>query len=408
MRIAPLSCAAGLMAGVVSTSAVGQMHEPEGPLVRTDGRFHDVAMQVVLWQMPEAGGDAPFRLPLIVDGPWSLVDPTSLIAEVHSGSTLVERKTAEDFKRPDAVGELDVRVPMTTAVRAPITVTVQGRFAVWSSALDESVAGTIGWPASWPSDARRFLTSEPLIESSNEAIMQAVEATVGPDPRAWGPPLAVAKRLTQAACAQFQSDGAHLVHGPNQTMRGINVDGAVVALQRGGGSEADLVCLVVSVLRAAGIPARPVIGVGSKQSPRRGEFTVWAECFLPEAGWVPIEPDLLRRRGVGTRAITQVWRGFGDCPELDDVVPLCWSFAGDDGGDAYEAWAGWTWARLAPTAPFPLDVETGQFRVGDRVLVTGQANLHSSVQFHTINKGRPKGQIASPWRAADPTPMPTP
>lgn len=388
-----------ILALFVSVLAEAQLMEPEGPLQRDEVRLQEFLFEITLWQLPESGADAPLHLPLVVDGPWSLVDPASLSIEVWSGTTLAERRTAEDFKKPDAVGELDVRVTMPSEGGWPMLVRLQGQAATYSAQFNETIAGRIPWPVSWPSATGRFLKPQTLIESNNPAIMAAVEATVGTEPRDWGSPLAVAKRLIQASCAKWNTDGSHLLYGPNRTVRGLNVHGALAGLNAGGGSTSDLVCLSVAVLRAAGIPARPVIALGAQDSKQKDALTVSGEFFLPEAGWIPFDPDVLRRRGVGSRAIGQVWRGLGDCPHLDDLVPLFWTFGPDGGRDAYEAWAGWSWARMAPQAPFPLLVTTGEFRLGDKVLVTGQAQLHSAMNVRTSNKGRPKEPIISPWRA---------
>jgi transglutaminase-like putative cysteine protease len=393
MRVLILLCAL-----FVTGLAQAQLMEPEGPLQRDKVRLQGFLFEITLWQLPESGADAPLHLPFVVDGPWSLVDPASLSVEVWSGATLIDRRTPEDFKKPDALGELDVRMTMPSEPSWPLLVRLQGQAATYSAQLNETIAGRIPWPVSWPSATGRFLKPQTLIESNDPAVMAAVEATVGVEPRDWGPPLAVAKRLIQAACANWNSDGSHLLYGPQRTVRGLNVHGALAGLKAVGGSESDLVCLSVAVLRAAGIPARPVIALGAHDSERKDALTVSAEFFLPEAGWIPFDPDLLRRRGVGSHPIEQVWRGLGDCPHLDDLVPLFWTFGPDGGRDVYEAWAGWSWARMAPQAPFPLLVTTGEFRLGDKVLITGQAHLHSSLNVRSSSKGRPNEPIPSPWR----------
>jgi transglutaminase-like putative cysteine protease len=301
---------------------------------------------------------------------------------------------------PDQGGLLDISLALPDTWRWPLVIRVRGLVATWSSTLDESVAGQVPWPAAWPAAVSSFLQPSPLIASDHEAIQKAVQATVGIDPRAAARPLAVAKRLIQAACASFQLNGSHLLHGPVQTMRGINATGAVIALARGGGSRADLVCLCTAVLRSAGIPARPVLCIGNPKSDRKGEFDIRAEFFIPEAGWVPYDPDALRRRDVGKRSLDEAWRDLGNSPDLNRNVALCWSFAPDQGRNAYEAWAGWTWARLAVDEPFPLEMRTGAFRYGDNELITGSANLHSQINLHISSKGRPEALPPSPWRGS--------
>ena len=375
-----------------------QLIDPEGPLQRSDARLHVFEFDVTLWQMPEEGDAHPFTMNLIVDGPWGMVDPDTLRLTVHAGNELVVEQQRADFAEPDAQGSLTLTTPLPKQPRWPVLVRVHGEAITFSSTLNESIAGRLPWPVAWPAEVRSALEPEPLIESDDAGIKAAVEATIGPTPQAWGPPLAVAKRLIQAACSNFNVDGQHLMYGPKKTVRGINVRGATAALAAGGGSQADLTCLCIAVLRAAGIPARPVISIATKPGSRDDELVVRAVFFLPEAGWIPFDADQLRRRGVGSRKLTDVWRGLGDCPKLDDEVPLSWTFSPEQGAQAYEAWSCWSWTRLAPLSDFPLSVGTGRIRIGDKTVITGQANLHSQLLVRRWSRGRPERVPRSPWR----------
>ena len=378
--------------------APAQVIDPQGPLQRVEPRLQDMQYQITLWQQPAKHHEQPIEIPLIVDGPWSMIDPSSLTVEVWGGGDLLLRKNSTELGTPDAAGLLDISLAMPKAWRWPVVIRVSGLVATWSSTLDESLAGQVPWPAAWPGAVSRWLQPSPLIASDDPTIKKAVSLTVGDDPRAAASPLAVAKRLIQASCTSFQLDGAHLLHGPERTMRGINASGAVRALARGGGTRADLVCLCTAVLRSAGIPARPVLCIGNPKSDRKGEFDIRAEFFIPEAGWVPYDPDSLRRRGIGSKPLADAWRDLGNSPDLNRTIALSWSFAPGQGGNAYEAWAPWSWARLAPDEPFPLDMHTGSFRHGDNVLITGSANLHSRVDLLTSSRGRPETLPPSPWR----------
>lgn len=382
----------------LTSVAAGQVIDPEGPLLRTDARLQIVEFDVTLWQMPKEGDTNPFTMQLIVDGPWSMIDPDTLVLTVHAANELIVHKRAADFPKPDAQGLLTLSTPMPPNPRWPLLVRVHAEGISFSSSFDQSLAAQLPWPTAWPAEVRDALAAEPLIECDAPNIQAAVEATVGPTPKTWGSPLVVAKRLIQAACSDFNVNGQHLMYGPKKTIRGINVHGARAALAAGGGSQADLACLCIAALRAADIPARPVIAVATKSGSRDDELVVRGEFFVPEAGWIPFDPDQLRRRGVQSRKLTDVWRGLGDCPKLDDVVPLSWSFSPKQGAKAYEAWSCWSWTRLAPLADFPLSVGTGKIQIGDKTVLTGQANLHSQVLARRWSKGRPERVPKSPWR----------
>ena len=389
---------AALLSLALCCSASAQLIDPEGPLVRAAGIYRTLTYELTVKQTPSSPMK-PVVFPLIVDGPWNVVDPTSLQVEVWEGGQHVLTKTATDLGKPDALGVLDISLkPDNAGFNMPLQLRITANEVVYAADLDESVAGQIPWPVAWPSPARTFMQPGPLIESTNALVKQAVEATVGPDPRQWAPPLAVAKRLIQASCTNWTSNGSHIATGPESTMRGVNVSGAVAALTNGGGSDSDLVCLCVAVLRAAGLPARPVLALGADKSDQRDSYYVYGEFFLPEAGWVPFQPDLLRGRGVANKQITQQWRGLGHCPHLDDLVPLFWTFGPPQ--EVYEAFAGWTWSPLVPGAVIPLPMTTGSVQVGNETILTGRRNNHSSIFIRSANTGRPKEPVASPWRGS--------
>ena len=135
--------------------------------------------------------------------------------------------------------------------------------------------------------------------------------------------------------------------------------GALAAAQSGRGTRADLTCVCVAMLRAAGIPARPVIGL-SELSRQAKEPTTWAEFFLPGSGWVPFSPWQMQNGGVRSWKPDRSWRFFGTWKDLKDNIALSWSFAPGDGSTAYDAWGIWGWTRSAPWARFPTPVQLTQ------------------------------------------------
>lgn len=81
----------------------------------------------------------------------------------------------------------------------------------------------------------------------------------------------------------------------------------VAALKAGSGDSYLLSLAYAALLRASGIPARPVAGVlvyGDKKTVNH----YWDEFFVPGFGWVPVDPAL----GAGAR--------YGDFPSRSDVA----------------------------------------------------------------------------------------
>ncbi len=59
------------------------------------------------------------------------------------------------------------------------------------------------------------------------------------------------------------------------------------------GSSVDFAAVYVALCRAAGIPARPVIGYRIPKELRQGQITRrdgWAEVHIRESGWIPVDP----------------------------------------------------------------------------------------------------------------------
>ena len=67
---------------------------------------------------------------------------------------------------------------------------------------------------------------------------------------------------------------------------------------KGGGKCADLSAVFVTIARAAGIPARDVYGL-RLSTPKEGDITsafhCWAEFYLPDTGWVMVDPADVRK-----------------------------------------------------------------------------------------------------------------
>jgi hypothetical protein len=156
----------------------------------------------------------------------------------------------------------------------------------------------------------------------------------------------------------------HMVY---QSYDGFN--GALLSLQNGWGECGDYSTLFCALLRAVGIPARPVVGWLAKTG---RSHHVWAEFFLSNYGWTPVDPSwddgnnpwqyfgkvpcsnrLISSKGsnielaagwVSSIFQTFSWRWWGqsgesntDCQILVEQVPLGSAsvFRVDAGGTAY-------------------------------------------------------------------------
>ena len=194
----------------------------------------------------------------------------------------------------------------------------------WSSRVNDEQAAVIPWPEEWPKEVADGLKPQMYIESSDPVFAQIVQrVTQGQIDSV--PPFLAAKELVRHCINEIQPNGDGIAYGELNTMLGMEVTGASEAIRRKMGTPHDLVCACVAVLRAANIPARPVIGV-YEDVRKRETFVSWAEMYLPETGWIPFDPMEMRGKGVRTLDVRKPWPEFGTMKDLNERIPLSYHF----------------------------------------------------------------------------------
>ena len=76
----------------------------------------------------------------------------------------------------------------------------------------------------------------------------------------------------------------------NLNYRNNDFQGAKFAYQTMGGECGEYAALFVALLRSIGVPARPVSGFWA--DPRYGQTHVWAEFYIQDIGWIPVDPTI--------------------------------------------------------------------------------------------------------------------
>jgi hypothetical protein len=315
---------------------------PIGPLERYEPRVYDITFDVTLttrWQFDLSQqrdyqlADAPIVMPVIFQGAYSAVQSDSLRARLwlagREDTTLVERSRLDvgfPFETRLAV------VPVTQFSGKTLRWQIGYRVQSWSSRLrDETQAASATWPKSWPEEVQVGLKPQMWIESNDPLFTQAVEHASDGKVRLV-PPYLAAKDLVRYCINRIRISGDGVNRGNLGVLRGLELVGAQRAATDGTGGPHDLVCVCVAVLRAAGIPARPVIGIEKLDSGLGGlkqagpEFVSWAEFYLPEAGWVPFDPVEMRGKGVRTLDVHRPWPEFGSMDDLNRRIPLAYHF----------------------------------------------------------------------------------
>ncbi|MCA9304631.1 MAG: transglutaminase domain-containing protein [Phycisphaerales bacterium] len=231
--------------------------------------------------------------------------------------------------------------------------------------FDQRRAERLGWPERWPEEAERFRT--PLIDSlgSQNELRAAVLAS-NPDSVAIErlletldeerggnalSPIHEAKFLAARLIEVFEVNQPPMI--PTRNARflrmlengeespapfelrtrgnfdGFNVMNPDDAARNLGGSLHDRTTLLTSLYRAAGLPARTVIGLEYKL---KGDpiYRSWTEFALYDPDldlllWVPVNLEDLTRTRIASGAYRSKWKNFGS-GDLHTIVPIAFSF----------------------------------------------------------------------------------
>ena len=133
--------------------------------------------------------------------------------------------------------------------------------------------------------ARSYLTfsaPDPLVPADDADVTAVAARVAGGDDNPWN-----------RARMLYDYLRTHVAYRPTRAADPLEV------LRSGGGDAYDFAILYTALLRAAGVPARPVAGY-LIQSPHQPHPHFWTEFYLHQFGWVPVDPAL----GAGAALVT--------------------------------------------------------------------------------------------------------
>ena len=328
---------------------------PVGPLERYEPRAYDLSFTVALSTLMQINANdrkdydldnAPIVMPVVFLSTFSKVDSDSVVGKLWL-----------DSREDDPHLQLKSGFPFNTHL-ATLTVGKYGgqalrwqvgyRLQVWSSRIDDEKAAQIAWPREWPKEVQDGLQAQKFIESDDPVFAQEVQKISNGKLRLVAPYLA-AKDLIRHCVNEIQTIGNGTVRGDSNTIRtahlairGLRINGALETARTKRGSPHDLVCVCVAMLRAAGIPARPIIGVEEDEK-GIADFVSWAEFYLPDVGWVPFDPYVMRGKGIRTLDVRKPWPELGTMKELNKRVPLSFYFIPPASVESPQYPAVWGW-----------------------------------------------------------------
>ncbi len=311
---------------------------PVGPLQRYEPKVYDLSFGVTIstalqLQAREEGAyatkenynlkDAPIVMPLIFQGTFSRTDPDSVTGQLwldgRAQNPKVEIKEGYPYNTALAVMTIERFTGQSLRWQ------VGFRMQAWSSRIDDVAAANIAWPQEWPKEVQDGLQPQMYIQSDDPVFKETVDRNSEGKLRLV-PPYLAANDIIRNAINNIQTSGDGVDFGPDGVIRGIEVFGAKEAATKGIGTPHDVVCVCVAMLRAAGIPARPVIGVQEREKDGKNEIVSWAEFYLPECGWIPFDPYVMRGKGIRSLDVRKPWPEFGTMDELNRRVPLSYHF----------------------------------------------------------------------------------
>ncbi|MHC5115323.1 MAG: transglutaminase-like domain-containing protein [Planctomycetota bacterium] len=224
------------------------------------------------------------------------------------------------------------------------------RMQSFSSRIDDLRAAEIAWPRDWPDEVVDGLDPQMYIESDDPGFADIVDRVSEGRLRMTTPYLA-AKELVRHCVEHIRVSGDGLHRGPVGVLHGLDMQGARATAKSGRGGPHDLVCVCVAVLRAAGIPARPVIGVMKHEKRGYRVLVSWAEFYLPQAGWVPFDPVEMRGKSLINRDVREPWPEFGTMKDLNRRMPIAYHYMPPRAVESPIAPALWGWAPRPARPP---------------------------------------------------------
>jgi len=285
---------------------------------------------------------AVITFPLPTDTAYTVIDDSLTEARLRldPNRVIAESRLLDGYQAGQRLLAWDVEDIRTSSLRLEVKTSQQA----FKTVVDEKRAFAVDWPSEeLPESINSALGPQLYIESDQPEIARLVEVWTNGEPTR-AKPYYLAKYLAAKVLEWYQpSEGPFLAERDSDMYRsrdgatmiaGYNVRGAIYAARERNGSNLDLANLLCAVYRAAGIPARVVIGYDHEAQNEQDRPTViaWVEFFLmvdeenQMGEWVPV--DIIRQREFSSRApdITRPWKYFGnnDLSQHYSVISFHW------------------------------------------------------------------------------------
>lgn len=333
-------CAAALSA----TTLLSANEPPLSDLIRrVDPIEYKVQWKGSIWKgrdptLPGPGPGDPFAFytPFLRNGAYCEIDESRLsefLPSLKVGTKEVQRGF-QDVLIGGVGRYMKISVLGEGANASTMTFRMVEYITCYSAEIDDAALSRIDWPQTWPLDVQQALRPQMYIDSINEPVVELMNKWTAGKPKSTTP-YYLGKELARQAKQFFQVSGSSvwaeekglsMTKGPRKRdeITSLRVTGALEAIKTRRGSIHDLVCLYVAACRAAGLPARPVIGIDSDSETTN--LISWAEFYVPTAGWVSVDFQRLYRAPGPMNDINNKWPGFGTDDDLNERIPLAYYY----------------------------------------------------------------------------------
>lgn len=243
--------------------------------------------------------------------------------------------------------ELEVGLPLTT----------------WETVFDEALALKAAWPPgnSYPALPASALAEQKYCDPKHASVAAMVRDWTEGKPAQAIPPVALAKFFASKVMQGFRVNGSGRRGDLSGQFIGLELREVQETIATGQGNEHEIACVLAAAYRAAGLPARIVIGYdlsktkgSSAPFPRGGSsgsnVRSWVEfCLMdmttkePTPVWVPV--DAVRQKGSGSNppGLDKPWKFFGGIRETEVVLPLAFHYHPPAGVIAHGFPMFWGW-----------------------------------------------------------------
>lgn len=346
-------------------------------LLRTQPRVHEIRLEVELFQQaptdidtgavyvdglgrrttyvktqPTYEGKAiALGIPVLVRTSWCDTDfsAVAIKGNVDGKEYIVDPAKAFVRQSGSAEAMIQLELPFARGYAENILVRTTYQVQRWELTVDEAAAATATWPREWPAGMDRFLKAEPGIDPAHAGLKAFADSATRGGARSAAPYIAVRNAVLAITKGWKLPNSGTSVYGQKGGLRGINftVNGPW-GFDAGGGTPVELAATCASAVRSLGVPCRIVYCLSrkSRSSDQRSgtagaEFRMICEFFLPNIGWIPFDPMMMRQHTAGGNSAI---RGFANIPDLQDALPLAYLTV-PKGYEKADREALWGWKR---------------------------------------------------------------